>query len=401
MPKIPILAAPYKNVDEIALLEGGADLIDGYFDETGALNRRWGLWSWWSAKELAGVDGLFWWKDKQILIAVAAGRIFAFLNQTDAPVEVSSEAVRLLTNRRVHFAATESMCFMVNGDTIIQYNGGTGLAVRVPLDTVLHVPCGGLCIFGQRLLAFREGSQTVFVSDHIATGDTSITWKPTWLSIGSNTDAVTQLVAGWSELTIMGPYSTEIYYYTGTETTEEDIPFARLEGTGFERGCLARDSVIVALNSIWWMDQDRKIIQMSSRNPKVISTPIDRYLRALTRADDCRACQIDRWIVFVFPTDQVTWVFDTLTEAWMKWAYWNQETASYEAYLGQCSVYIPEWSRYFVGSRQESRILISHPNLVTDIFQPIRLQYRSAHFDHGTMQRKKSNRAFLRVKRGA
>lgn len=48
MPKIPVLAPPYKNVDEAAALQGGSELIDGYFDETGALNKRWGLWPWWS-----------------------------------------------------------------------------------------------------------------------------------------------------------------------------------------------------------------------------------------------------------------------------------------------------------------------------------------------------------------
>jgi len=52
------------------------------------------------------------------------------------------------------------------------------------------------------------------------------------------------------------------------------------------------------------------------------------------------------------------------------------------------------------GCKKEGRVLITHPNLVTDIFEPIRTLYRSAHFDHGTMARKVSNRLFLRMKRG-
>ena len=47
MPKLPILASPYKNVDEIAVQQGGVELIDGFFDEQGALNKRWGLDAVW------------------------------------------------------------------------------------------------------------------------------------------------------------------------------------------------------------------------------------------------------------------------------------------------------------------------------------------------------------------
>lgn len=50
MPKVPILAPLQKNVDEAAVSQGGVELVDGYFDEAGALNKRWGLWPWWQLR---------------------------------------------------------------------------------------------------------------------------------------------------------------------------------------------------------------------------------------------------------------------------------------------------------------------------------------------------------------
>lgn len=401
MPKIPVLAPPYRNTDDVAVQQGGLELIDGYFDEMGALNKRWGLWSWWSAQGLPGVDGLFWWKDKQTLIAVSAGRAYAFVNQIDAPTEITTEACRLLINRKVHFAATDSMLFMVNGGRIVQW-GGTGSVdwISDPLN-LAPTACQGLVVFAQRLLASQEGTQRIYLTEAINEGDTSVTWKPTWFTPNSNSDVVTQLAAGWSELMIFGPYSTEIWYYTGQEETETDVPFARLEGAALERGLAAPDAVISAFNTYWWLDNERRVVRLEGRSPKIISTPIDRYLRSISDISDCRAFVIDRWIVWSFPKTSQTWVYDTLSDSWTRWAKWNQSIASYEAYLGQDAVYVPEWGTTFVASRVDGRVLITHPNLVTDIFEPIRLLYRSAHFDHGTMARKVSNRLMIRLKRGA
>jgi hypothetical protein len=128
--------------------------------------------------------------------------------------------------------------------------------------------------------------------------------------------------------------------------------------------------------------------------------PIDRLLRGYARVDDCRGFLVDRWVVFTFPAAGATWVYDLLTESWQKWAKWNSGIGQYEGYLGQCSTYVTEWNTLFIGGRKDGRVLITHPTLVSDIFEPIRTLYRSAHFDHGTMARKKSNRLMIRMKRG-
>ena len=398
MPKIPVLAPPYKNVDEIAVQQGGVELIDGYFDETGALNKRWGLWSWWRTGELPGIDGLFWWKDKQILVAVAGGRIYAFTSYTDIPTEISSEAVRLNIARKVHFAATDKMLFMANGNSIVKWTGSGAAELENP--ALAPVYCNGLVIFQQRLLAVEENTQRIHLPEAISEGDTTVTWKPTWFTPNSNSDFVTQLLAGWAELTIFGPYSTEIWYYTGVEETETDVPFARLEGAAIERGLGAPDSALVAFNTYWWIDQERRVVRLEGRTPQVVSMPIDRQLRALSTVTDARAFQLHRWIVWTFPTDNVTWAYDTVTDSWAKWARWDTDTAQYNRYWGQDAVYISEWGLHFVAGYMNTEILISDPSLVTDLGSPVRLLYRSAHFDHGTLARKRSNRVLLRLKRG-
>lgn len=398
MPKIPVLAPPYRNVDDIAVQQGGSELIDGYFDETGALNKRWGLWPWWALGELPGVDGLFWWKDKQILIVVVKGRIFTFTDQTSAPSEISTEAVRLNINRKVHFAATDSMLFMANGSSIVKWTGSGVAVLENPALAPVH--CNGLVIFQQRLLAVEENTQRIHLTEAINETDVVVTWKPTWFTPNSNSDFVTQILAGWSELYIFGPYSVEIWYYTGQEDTATDVPFARLEGAAIERGLGAPDSTVLAFNTIWWLDNERRIVRLDGRTPKIISLPIDRQLRALKSISDCRGFQLDRWVIWTFPTDNVTWVYDTVTDSWMQWGRWDTDFSRYDRYWGQDAVYVPEWGRYFVAGHKDSRCLIADPTLVTDLGSPIRLLYRSAHFDHGTLNQKRSNRLLLRLKRG-
>lgn len=349
--------------------------------------------------ELPGVDGLFWWKDKQLLISVVMGRIFVFSDQTTAPIEISTETVRLNVNRKVHFAATDSMLFMANGNSIIKWLG-SGKAVLENPDLAPSF-CNGLVVFQQRLLAVEENTQRIHLTEAINEKDTTVTWKPTWFSPNANSDYVTQIIAGWSELTIFGPYSMEIWYYTGIEETETDVPFARLEGAAIERGLGAPDSTIVAFNTIWWLDQERRICRLEGRLPKIISLPIDRQIRGLEMARDCRGFQLDRWLVWTFPNGNVTWVFDTVTESWSNWGRWDADFSRYDRYWGQDAVYTPEWSRYFVAGYKDARIFIAAPSLVTDMGGPIRTLYRSGHIDHGTMARKRSDRLMMRLKRGA
>ena len=69
---IPI-TPPSMNVTEIGKEEYSANIINGYFDDNGVLVRRPGLVELCDLASGKGLDGLFWWHNKKVFIAISGG----------------------------------------------------------------------------------------------------------------------------------------------------------------------------------------------------------------------------------------------------------------------------------------------------------------------------------------
>ena len=348
--------------------------------------------------EMLGIDGMFWWKDRQRLVVICAGRGYSFNSLGGMATEFTSPNVRFKLNEPVSFATSGSLLFMANKGRIVKWSG-SGFAAYEESDLAPEF-CSGVAVSSKRLLAVAYNTQRVHLTEMIDEKDTTITWKPTWFNISSQSDNVVQVAASWAEMVFWGTVSTEFWYFTGQETTETDVPFARIEGSVVERGISAPGSAIQANNTWHWLDHERRFIQLENRSPKIISLPIDRILRSYTRVDDCRGFLMDRWLVWTFPTEKVTWVYDLITQAWQKWGFWNPDTGLYEAYLGISSAYITEWNAMLIGGRKDGYVYRASVDLGTDNGKIIRTLYRSAHFDHGTSNRKRCRRLSMRLKRG-
>ena len=386
-----------RGVDETIPQQGGTLVIDGYFDEGGALNKRPGLYTLFYCGTQRPVNGVYWWREKKILIVCSGRQIFAIpaLGQPSKIITASDESLRLAEYDPVSFASTEQWVYMACGGKVIAWNGDVTTTVvdaNAPMSA-----CSHLAYLDGYVLGNEVGSQTFYYTDLLTeTDSTPATWNPVGINAEGSPDPLLALKVGWREIVLIGEHSTEIWYNQGA-----DVPFARLEGSFIEQGCAAKHSITLADNTWIWLNHDRQVIRLEGRTPKVLSGPVEEYLRWFTRVDDAIGTVVDHFYLLSFPWADYTLVYDLKIGAWYVWSKWEPEKSWYNRFLGQLGVYVPEWNAHVVAGRRGGQVYVMDKGLMTDNGELIRLCYRSAHFDHGTLRRKRSKRLYLRVKRGS
>ena len=407
MPKIPI-TPPNRSGDELGPTQGGVEAIDCIFDKIlegygltttmgYTISRRGGLWPWWYDGSQIGVDGLYWWSNRQFLIAVIMGRVYVFSNWISAPVEITSSTCRLNFGSKASIESSGKWLFITTpGSKPIMWNGD----LSSPAQFITNSPQADMFTFLNDYILFNESSSNRIrmisaVADSL---DTPVYQDGMFFSPQASADRLVALVAQNGELNLHGPKSLEYWRFDGTKAFPE-VPFSRVSGAYLEYGCASPGTLLKFDNTLFWLDPLKRVVQLSGRSPTIISTPIDGWLRTITTLNDSFAFMVDRrFYCLTFPTDDYTFVYDMITGTWSKWSYWK--TDHYERFLGANSVYCPEWNMNFVGSRNEGRIFQYDKNLVTDNMGPIRMLYRTAHMDWGTLGWKQANKLILRLKRG-
>jgi hypothetical protein len=130
-------------------------------------------------------------------------------------------------------------------------------------------------------------------------------------------DNLVTLAVDHRQVVLFGTQSTEIWWNSGAS----GFPFERLSGGVVEQGCLARLGVVKADNSVFWLADDRTVRRLSGQTPvKVSQVGVEEALSGYGTLTDCEAFSFT-WngnihVVFRFPTEGATWVFNVTTSEW-------------------------------------------------------------------------------------
>jgi len=407
--RINLIQKPYPSLEGIIPPDGSASLIDGIIDEKGSLRRRPGLFKWHTL--LSGEDfiaaagqGVYYWDAKKIFISVVAGRVFA--NHTGNPadfIEITNTMTKLHPTNPVCFAASGEWLMMANGrkdQAVLEWNGSSTYATfssTSPKDVIKLAYIDGY------FLALPDNSQLWYYTnasdlEHVY-GVTPMAWNQVPLSADGNPDIIKAVAVGWREIMLIGELSTEVWYNSGAELPEP--PFARMEGAFIEQGISATNSLALIDNAWFWLNHQREVIRLNGRNPTVISLPIRSQLAGYREVADAIGFKYDRFYVLTFPTENVTWVFDPLMDAWYQWGKWEQEQSKYDRWLVNSVTFVPRWGVSVASSRNNSRLFLIIPGLCTDDNEVLAMEYCSGLLDRGTYRRKICNELILKVKRGA
>ena len=154
----------------------------------------------------------------------------------------------------------------------------------------------------------------------------SLTWDPLYVAakVGAS-DLLSTLVVVHREIWLLGSqYSTEIWADYGNA----NFPFAIINGVFVQYGCAAKYSLAYNGLEIFWLSQDKNgqafILRGKPYAATVVSTPaitqaLNQYVKLSDAIGFCYQQDGHVFYVLTFPTQDVTWVYDTTTDQWHEW----------------------------------------------------------------------------------
>lgn len=412
--KVPLFSPVYRNVDGVELTDQTSLLVDGYTDELGYSRKRPGLSVFTQLGEIGThpVNGLFWWPQKNCVLAVCNGKTFK-ITYTYGSASVSNlTSATLATNAAVSCAfgwnaAFASYAFLANGGNII-YTDGSALTVAL---TTSGVPTlvSHLAFIDGYLLANNLSTTTTALRNQIMYSPVNDTlaaggWSD-YFSAAGNSDYILAVAVLNREIYLIGQSTTEIWENDGV------TPFSRSASGFIESGCAAAHSPVIVGGSIYWLSDKRHFVKWTNGRMQKISSPYDKDISNFSSVSDAtgHSVEIDgvQLIIWSFPTENRTLVYSLPINdngitpgSWSEWRHWDSTNLEYNRFLGNCHCWIPDWGLHLVGDKETSTIYSMSPGYFNDNGDEIRFYRKSGHIDYGTTREKISNQLRLRARRG-
>lgn len=193
-------------------------------------------------------------------------------------------------------------------------------------------------------------------------------------------DKLVALIVDHREVYLMGEASSEVW----TDVGAVPFPFQRIPGTSTQHGIGAQFSLSRLGNSFAYVSQNNRgqaqIMQMNGYIPQRISTHAVENTLTNQVVDDAIAWtyQLEGHEVYVvsFPSLNLTWAYDVVTQMWHKWLYWSTE-GSYQRHRGNCNALFQ--GMVLVGDYENGKIYMLDRTNYTDDGQIIRRVRRAPH----------------------
>jgi hypothetical protein len=388
---LPITKGVFKNVDatSVSTPDFATELKNLVIDDAGANIDRPGLKAAAFAQTGAafGVIGQKYFPVSGTVVLVDTARRIWSMTSAGAVTEITGTT--LGGSSRPVFASDGTYLYFTGGGAPQRWDGsGTTEAMAGSPPN-----CSYLSYLDGYLILFLDDDQ-----EHRWAGSTAVA-RETWNSsnffaaegLPDNTKAQAVLLR---ELYSFGSESTEIFQNFGTSN-----PFGR---TFFiDRGIGAPYSVMQADNTLWWLDDLRRVVRMEGRTPVQVSGAIDRVIQNYATVSDCWATSLEfrefPLALFVFPTEETSWVYDLKRQHWYEWD--GFVAATQDRLPIHSHVYVKEWNRHLVGDPYTGIIRELSFDAKVDGGNALR-RLRRMRYKHGTGQRKRSHYYLFHVKRG-
>lgn len=227
---------------------------------------------------------------------------------------------------RVQVAASPTRAIIVANGAAYSTDGSALTTIVVPdIDGVPSLISSVAYINGYFILTVA-GSQHFF---WLAPGDVN----PDALNFASAENTPDNLVGAFhvfDELWFLGTASVEIWQPTG----DLDLPFERINGRLYEKGCANRDSVTITDNTLFWVGPDNIVYRGDASPVRVSDSGIEERIR-LAGGSTLRAWSFtfDGHLFYcVTVGTQGTFCFDVSTSEWSQFQSYGQTT--WRAHVG-------------------------------------------------------------------
>lgn len=300
---IPVIVNLYKDALEGVVKKPGLSLLNNLSTST-------------------SVNGLYYWIDQNTIIATSNKRVFKIDPSTATATDVTGD--QLDGNSPTTFALVGDYIVMAAGGRMIKL-GKTGTTAYIA-DTDAPVNVTHVATMDTYLIANKVGSNQFYFS---APGDIESWNALDFATAQVSPDIIMGLAVYENNLYLLGSETIEVWYDDGV------TPFSRIDSLTIGNGCSAAASIVVAAGSLWWLNTDRKLVRMTSRQFAPVSEFVQRSLTRVTTVGDCKSTYITfdgrSFIMLTFSTDNITLCYDIDSGKWCQWGEWDSINQVYKS----------------------------------------------------------------------
>lgn len=233
------------------------------------------------------------------------------------------------------------------------------------------------------LLFNKPGTPQFYSSDSLA-----VTFDPLYFANKtSHPDLLVTLVVAKREIWLLGQRSSEIWYdtvpFTDPTSGTVTFPFSQIPSTFVDHGCVAKYSVAVHDNSVFWLARDRQGINILMKGAgyqtaRVSNFAVEqawaRYGPAGTQDAIGFIYLVDGHTCYVltFPSADHTWVYDINTGLWHEWL-WIDGNGAEHRHRANCGYPVINVG-YVGGDWQNGNLYLVDYAALTDNGAPIKRQ---------------------------
>jgi hypothetical protein len=223
---------------------------------------------------------------------------------------------------RVNMAANALKALIATGDILYSTDGTTLTQVIVPDD----LPISSVEEMNGYFVAAQTASQRIWF---LAPGDVNFN-ALNFFSAEAIADNVVGIRRLGDELFIFGESSIETHAATGNAS----LPFQRIQGKVFSKGCANRDTIVSLDNTLFFVGTDKTVYRLGGVPERISDNGIEERLRkAEANAYRAWAFSMDGHSFYVLTIgNEGTFAFDVSMQNWVLFKTYGRET--FRAHVG-------------------------------------------------------------------
>lgn len=280
-----------------------------------------------------GVRGMIRWDDNSLF--VVAGTKVLRIDAAGVATVISSALPSLDT----------PVSMATNGINIFFVTGPQGWTIDPTTNVVAQYV--DVDFAGADAVHFIAGSyifNKTGTSQFQATDPYSMTLQALWFATAEGSpDALVTIAVTNQEVWLFGTETVEVW----TNDGNAGFPYSRVPGVFIEEGCAAKNSVSEMGGSIFWLSSSIEGQGMVFRTAGLVARRIsdhslEQEIATYPTIDDAISYTYQQeghsFYVLTFPTQNVTWVYDTATETWHQRA-WLDVDGSFSRHRSNCHAF--------------------------------------------------------------
>jgi hypothetical protein len=375
--ELPIHKGIYKDVDTIANRSDYAEsMINCYVDEMGNVNKSFGL-KLFSDLKCEPFMGMYYSPNKDYLYVVnKSGHVFK--------VDRSGHYTDLSVNGEVLYDYGYPAIFAENQNTILIANGGRVIYTDGKLP-VQYIPDENAPTSVSHV-AFLGG---FFAVNQIGTQN----WQPsdfqdiTFLNYQINQkiqhpDLLIALKAFQNYIYCFGTTSIEIW---GINQSNSSSIFGLYLNYSLDRGCSAPYSIVQANESLYFLDDTRRFLQLQGASFNLVSMPVDLDIQSFGTVNDCIGDLIEingrHFIKWAFPAEGKTFIYDFSINQWFEQNSWDDTNGIFIPYISNYHCYA--FGKHILGSRLDGKLYIADIRYYNEGGNVLKTSLITANSDYG------------------